>query len=106
MLKNQIDKSDIDYPRDIFMELFLGSSPYAFYLFQWVDYKNDAKRYRLKLNHDVKLFDGTVIENCYPNANSFHGKVRVNDDDVEFIRISKQQFGTEFKDPRAPKEGE
>jgi len=95
-----LSEDAINYPRDAFMEIITGNSPYAFYLFQWVDYKKDAMRYRLKCQHDVKLFDGTIIENCYPNADSFHGKVRVKDDDVEFIRISKNQFGTEYEDPR------
>lgn len=95
-----LSKNEIDYPRDSFGQIISGNSPYAFYLFQWVDYRKDAMRYRLKLMHDVKLFDGTVVENCYPNGNSFHGKIRVNDDDVEFIRISKEQFGNEYKDPR------
>jgi hypothetical protein len=91
---------DVAYPRDVFSQLLINGSPYAYYLFQWVDYKKDALHYRLKLQHDVKLFDGTVIEGCYPNANSFHGKVRVNDSEVEFIRISKKQLGYEYEDSR------
>jgi hypothetical protein len=85
--------------------LIMKGSPYAFYLFQWVDYTKDAMHYRLKLNHDIKLFDGTVIEGCYPNANVFHGKVRVEDKDVEFIRISKKQLGYEYKDLRVKGNG-
>jgi hypothetical protein len=101
MLKHPIAAEDIDYPRDVFTALLMEGSPYAFYLFQWVDYHNDAYDYRLKMNHDVKLFDGTVIEGCYPNANAWHGKgLRLEDKDVQFIRISKKQFSYEYKDQR------
>ncbi|PPC95199.1 MAG: hypothetical protein CTY33_00135 [Methylotenera sp.] len=101
MFGTNITDDEIDYPRDIFAALIMKGSPYAFYLFQWVDYEKDAFQYRLKIQHDVKLYDGTVIEGCYPNANSFHGgKTTVKDSDVEFIRISKKQLGYEYKDPR------
>lgn len=94
-----LSEEEINWPKNTFAELIAGNSPYAFYLFQWVDYKNEAKHYRLKLMHDVKLFDGTIVEDCYPNADSFHGKVLVKDNDVEFIRISKKQFGRTWKHP-------
>lgn len=87
---SKLSKEDIDYPRDIFNEIILGDSPYAFYLFQWVPYQTDAKRYRLKMNHDVKHFDGRIEYNVWPNG-SHCGTFR--DDEVEFIRISKNPFG-------------
>ena len=92
-----LSKDDIDYPRDVFGELISKNSPYAFYLFQWVPYQKDAKRWRLKLSHDVKAFNGEVELNVWPNSDycgSFH------DDDVEFIRLSKNQYGQDYVDPR------
>ena len=92
-----MDKEEIAYPRDIFNELIIGNSPYAFYLFQWVPYQSDAKRWRLKMNHDVKTFDGREAFEIWPNADSC-GPFK--DDEVEFIRISKKQAGCEWCDPR------
>jgi len=92
-----MDKSDIDYPRDIFTELLLGNSPYAFYLLQWVPYQTEAKKWRLKMCHDVKTFDGREAFGIWPNGNSC-GPFK--DDEVEFIRISKKQIGFEYQDPR------
>lgn len=92
-----IDKEEIDYPREVFQALIDGDSPYAFYLFQWVPYQTDARRWRLKMLHDVKHFDGRIEYQVWPNGNSC-GSFR--DEEVEFIRISKEQFGHEWKDPR------
>jgi len=94
---NKLKNEDIKYPRDIFLELILGNSPYAFYLFQWLPYQTDAKKCRLKLCHDVKTFDGREEHGIWPNGDhcgSFH------DSEVEFIRISKKQFGNDYIDPR------
>lgn len=92
------DKAErIEYPRDIFSELIRGNSPYAFYLFQWVPYQKDAARWRLKMNHDVKTFDGREAHGIWPNANSC-GPFK--DDEVEFIRISRTQALHEWQDPR------
>jgi len=88
---------DIRYPRNIFRELITEDSPYAFYLFQWVPYQTEAKQWRLKMQHDVKHFNGKVEYNIWPNGShcgSFH------DDEVEFIRISRNQGGYEWSDPR------
>jgi len=92
-----LEKDDIDYPRDIFNALIAENSPYAFYLFQWVPYHTDAKRWRLKMCHDVRTFDGREAHGIWPNGHScgpFH------DAEVEFIRISKKQLGIEWRDPR------
>ena len=94
-----IEKSEIDYPRDIFWRLIQGNSPYAFYIFQWVPYQTEAKKWRLKMCHDVKTFDGREAHGIWPNADHcgpFH------DSEVEFIRISKNQHGAEWEDPRTP----
>ena len=88
-----LDQEQIDYPRDTFNELMEGNSPYAFYLFQWVPYQAEAKRYRLKMHHDVKHFDGRIELEVWPNG-SHCGSFR--DDEVEFIRISR----CEYQDPR------
>jgi hypothetical protein len=105
MITNPVSPEEVAYPRDTFTAILLGGSPYAFYLFQWVPYHTDARRFRLKMMHDVKLFDGTELESCYPNGNAFHGKIRVEDKDVEFIRISKKQRSFEYADLRdAPEE--
>lgn len=55
-----LTKEEVDYPRDVFMDIISNNSPYAFYLFQWVPYQTEAKRWRLKMLHDVKTFDGRV----------------------------------------------
>ncbi len=88
---------DINYPRDVFNELIDGNSPYAFYLFQWVPYQTDARRWRLKMLHDVRTFDGREAMGIWPNGSSC-GPFK--DDEVEFIRISKKQWGYEWQDPR------
>ena len=93
-----IPQEDIDYPRDIFQKLIHKNSPYAFYIFQWVPYQTDAKKWRLKMCHDVKHFDGRVEYEIWPNG-SHCGSFK--DDEVEFIRISKSQHGWEWKDPRS-----
>lgn len=97
-----LTKEDTDYPRDIFDALLLNNSPYAFYLFQWVPYQTEARRYRLKMCHDAKTFDGREVLGVWPNGNSF-GPFK--DHEVEFIRISKDQHGVKWEDLRpAPKE--
>ncbi|MDI1362549.1 hypothetical protein [Methylotenera sp.] len=90
-------QEEIDYPRDIFNSVIQGNSPYAFYLFQWVNYQTDAKLWRLKMHHDVKTFDGREAFNIWPNGSSC-GPFK--DSEVEFIRISKNAFGREYVDPR------
>jgi hypothetical protein len=93
----EVAKDDVEYPRDLFHALISGNSPYAFYLFQWVPYQTEAKRWRLKMLHDVRTFDGREAHGIWPNASSC-GPFR--DDEVEFIRISKKQLCYEWKDPR------
>jgi len=92
-----LSQDDIDYPRDVFAQLIYSNSPYAFYLFQWVPYQTDAKKWRLKMSHDVKTFDGREAFGIWPNGDHC-GPFR--DDEVEFIRISKKQHGDEYKDPK------
>ena len=83
----ELTKDEIEYPRDLFNQLIDGSSPYAFYFHQWVPYqKNDKKR--LKMLHDVKTFDGREAHGIWPNATKFGP---FDDDEVEFIRISREQ---------------
>lgn len=94
-----IPQEHIDYPRDVFLKLITSNSPYAFYLFQWVPYQTDARRWRLKLWHDVRTFDGREALCIWPNADSC-GPFK--DHEVEFIRISRNQRGTEYVDPRRP----
>lgn len=94
---SKLEKSDIEYPRDIFNELIGGNSPYAFYLFQWVPYQAEAKKWRLKMHHDVKTFDGREAFGIWPNADSC-GPFK--DHEVEFIRISKDQGWHTWEDLR------
>lgn len=82
---SELDEETIKYPRDVFCRIIQGSSPYAFYLFQWVPYQTDAKRWRLKMLHDVKTFDGREAFGIWPNADNC-GPFK--DEEVEFIRIS------------------
>lgn len=94
-----LSKEQIDYPRDVFRSLVIGNSPYAFYLFQWVPYQTDAKKWRLKMCHDVRTFDGREAHGIWQNGDHcgpFH------DDEVEFIRISKTQHCFEWQDSRLP----
>ena len=93
----ELTEDQVEYPRYVFNDLISGNSPYAFYLFQWVPYQTDARRWRLKMLHDVKTFDGREVFGIWPNGSSC-GPFR--DDEVEFIRISKEQFGHEWEDPR------
>lgn len=81
-------KLEIDYPRDFFQMIIQEKSPYAFYLHQWVPYQTDANRWRLKMNHDVKTFDGREAHGVWPNGEHC-GPFK--DDEVEFIRISRKQ---------------
>lgn len=92
-----LSPSEIEYPCNTILDLILNNSPYAFYLFQWVPYQTDAKRYRLKLLHDVKTFDGKEEHGIWPNGNTMGS---FKDDEVEFIRISKHQLGHTYVDPK------
>lgn len=66
---------------------------YAFYVHHWVDYKHEAKYYRLKLQHDIRLKDGREFLGMYPNANAWSGKGgRFTDEQVTHIRVSKYQI--------------
>jgi hypothetical protein len=93
----ELDKDDVAYPSELFEALIEGNSPYAFYLFQWVPYQTDARRWRLKMLHDVKTFDGREAFGIWPNGGSC-GPFK--DEEVEFIRISRKQFCGEWHDPR------
>lgn len=90
-------KGSIDYPVDLFDSLIAGNSPYAFYMFQWVPYQTEASRWRLKMFHDAKTFDGREALGVWPNGSSV-GPFK--DEEVEFIRISKNQHTHQWKDPR------
>lgn len=96
-LKEIIMDLDTQYPRDIFNQIIQENSPYAFYLFQWVPYQKDAKQWRLKMLHDVKHFDGRIEYGVWPNG-EICGSFK--DDEVEFIRISRDQGFHEYQDPR------
>jgi hypothetical protein len=93
----ELSKEETDYPREVFDALIQGNSPYAFYIFQWVPYQTDAKRWRLKMHHDVKSFSGEIEYSIWPNG-SHCGKFK--DSEVEFIRISKDQVWSKWVDPR------
>lgn len=88
----------IGYPREVFNDIITGNSPYAFYLFQWVPYQTDARRWRLKMSHDVMHKDGRVEYEVWPNG-SHVGTFK--DDEVAYIRLSRSQFGVKYVDPRA-----
>lgn len=94
-----LSQNDIDYPCEVFRDLIVGNSPYAFYIFQWVPYQTDAALFRLKMLHDVKHFDGRIEYGVWPNG-SHCGTFK--DSEVEFIRISKTQFGHTYADPKTP----
>lgn len=75
---------------------------YGFYVRQWADYHVDAKTYRLKCLHDIRLADGSEHEGYYPNGLSWskwkfgNGPARLNDSEVTHIRISEFQMGDEL----------
>lgn len=97
----ELTDEQLEYPRDVFYDLIESNSPYAFYIFQWVPYHHDdVKKWRLKMLHDVKTFDGREAFNIWPNANSCG---QFNDDEVEFIRISKNQYGSEWMNSKGIK---
>ena len=93
---------DYEYPNHIFHEI-IRTSPYAFYLFQWVPYQTDARKWRLKMCHDVKTFDGREEFGIWPNSDRCGS---FKDDEVEFIRVSRSQHGNEYIDPRDKKSEE
>lgn len=88
---------DYQYPNDLFWKLLNANSPYAFYILQWVPYQTEAKQWRLKMQHDVRTFDGREAFGIWPNGSSC-GPFK--DEEVEFIRISRDQFGHKYVDPR------
>lgn len=62
----------------------------------WVKFDGEY----IKKMHDVKLFDGTVIEKCWPNAGVFmvcdkNDAPEIQLKDVEFVRKSKQFYSEE-----------
>jgi hypothetical protein len=97
------NEETIMYPVDIFYDILSHDSPYATYLFQWVPYQTEAKQWRLKMLHDAKTFDGREAFGVWPNSSSM-GPFK--DHEVEFIRISREQHGHTWTDPRAGKENE
>jgi hypothetical protein len=63
---------------------------------EWQPYIGDYDKYE----YDIRLKDGTIVENCYPNAGKFnsisdeHNQMQFAEDDVSFIRFSEQpRFG-------------
>lgn len=54
------------------------------YITGWQPYTG----WRIKMFHDIKLKDGTIIENCWPNADEWN--CQYHDDEVSEIRISKR----------------
>lgn len=106
MKDKKLIEADWIYPDEIFKHLLMENSPYAFYILQWIPYQDvkdqfSAKRWRLKMQHDVKTFDGREAFGVWPNGSSC-GPFK--DHEVEFIRISPKQFGYEYKDPRSSNE--
>lgn len=104
----EIPEFDWSYPRDLFDRLLCENSPYAFYFLQWVPYQPiegqiTAQKWRIKMQHDVKTFDGREAFGIWPNGSSC-GPFK--DHEVEFIRISAKQFCHEYKDPRQQQDGE
>lgn len=78
------------------LQALVHDPEYGFYAQQWVDYHKDAKQFRLKCCHDIRLKDGREFTGAYPNANSWHvdgSTTKITDDDVTHIRISKKQLG-------------
>lgn len=59
---------------------------------EWQPYIGDYD----KFEYDVKLKDGTIVENCYPNAGKFnsvsdeHNQMQFDEADVSFIRFSEK----------------
>lgn len=54
----------------------------------WVDYTGYNKL-RYKMQYNIKLHDGTIIRDCYPNGNTFtscHGK-EFHDDEIKEIQL-------------------
>lgn len=61
------------------------------YSYEWQPYRGEYDKYE----YDIKLIDGTVVENCYPNAGVFHSisdehnKQGFNECEIAKIRFSK-----------------
>lgn len=93
-MSNSHKELDWEYPDEIFSKILSENSPYAFYLLQWIPYQKlkgqiTAQRWRLKMYHDVKTFDGRIAYMVWPNGNSC-GPFK--DDEVEFIRLSAENY--------------
>ena len=99
---DRYSENDIDtyqLMRDVLMA-GVHDKDYGFYMYQWIDYK-ECGQYRLKMLHDLKLNDGTVLLNMYPNATKWTclttNEGDIDDKDVAFIRVCKNQIGDEFR---------
>lgn len=78
------------------LEAVVMDHEYGFYAYQWIDYHNAAKCWRIKCCHDIRLKDGREFEGYSPNGNGWHGSHgRFDDAQVSHIRISKKQMGDE-----------
>jgi hypothetical protein len=96
-MKQEFDQSEMQNtnPRDFFRGLIHCNNPYAAYLFQWVEYREELHTYRLKMPHDIRLKNGKEYMTASPNANSWHttcGEM-INDKKVTHVRLSKNAFG-------------
>jgi len=53
---------------------------------KWQEYLGDYE----KQEYDIRLFDGTIYHNCWPNAGFFHTQkgITIEGEKVEAFRIS------------------
>lgn len=72
---------------------------------EWQPYIGDYD----KFEYDIRLKDGTIVENCCPNAGKFnsisdeHDQMQFDEADVSFIRFSeKPRFGLNSKVSQRP----
>lgn len=92
---SSIASQDLCNPVDVFEDLIAHHSPFAVYLFNWVDFQ-DAQQCRVLMSHDIELKDGTVVHDCFPVTNGWLQLQGTPDttfanSDVKRIRLTKQQ---------------
>lgn len=92
---SSIAAQDLDNPASVFEDLIAHQSPFAVYLFNWMDFQSDAQQFFVELVHDIALADGTVITNCYPSQRGWteleNPSVCHSHENVQRVRLAKQQ---------------
>ncbi|RRS09130.1 hypothetical protein EAG18_08395 [Pseudoalteromonas sp. J010] len=88
---------DTQDPTEVFEDLIATHSPFAFYLFNWINFHSDAFESCVELLHDIQCIDGRVLHQCMPHRNGTHFVCIETDEiiypsHISLIRLSKKQI--------------